>query len=135
RAVRVKHPSAKPGFTKRLIGMVIEHRNGRRTLVATHVTGVLARIGHFFPGPPPIHSTESEHGDRLPWHSRIQSPDNLRIRRCIRFIAHELAREPNWEDYMRGPESEEKGPPSVDRSMATGSSNEWTRQFPFNCGA
>jgi hypothetical protein len=49
RALRVDHPSGKPALTKRLSGIVIEHRKEKRTLVATRVAGVLAGIAHTFP--------------------------------------------------------------------------------------
>jgi len=49
KAVRVDEQNKKPVLTKRLAGIVIEHRKERRTLVATRVAGVLAGIAHPFP--------------------------------------------------------------------------------------
>jgi rhamnose transport system permease protein len=47
--VSVAHPSGKPALTKRLVGIVIEHHETQRTLIATRILGVLAGIGHTFP--------------------------------------------------------------------------------------
>ena len=49
KGTKIVQPDGSSAMTKRLVGIIIEHSEAKRTLVATRISGALGGIGHAFP--------------------------------------------------------------------------------------